>query len=324
MDQHKVNPYPRETAGRLMTDKVPICNPQATLGDAKKAITQKKEWIETINYVYVVDKQQLIGVFSIQELFKKKLTTPVRDVMTSEVLSVHPYTDQERVAHIALEHNIKAVPVIDKNKYFLGVVSSDSILAIVHAEHTEDMLRSVGIRKIASISNLSSSKYFFKRLPWLLLGLAGGFAAAFLVGSFETVLAEELVLAAFMPAIVYMADATGGQSQALFIRSLAVSQTISFGKYAVREFVTSLFMAAVIGILVGVISWLWHGVVAIAVVLFIAMGAAIIVASAIGIGLPWLMYKLKIDPAIASGPFATVVRDIVTLFIYFSVANWLL
>ena len=155
---------------------------------------------------------------------------PVFDSVT-DFVTVRTSTDQERVAHLALKYNIKAVPVVSKDHTFLGVVPSDKILEILNREHTEDVLRFAGVRHKHSpvqdvLLDQSPLTHVKSRLPWLVIGLLGGVLAAFVIGIFEETLAHELLLAAFIPAIVYMADAVGSQTQMLFVRALAVDHNL--------------------------------------------------------------------------------------------------
>lgn len=325
----KINLYPAETAGRLMISNVPTIDQQATITDVEKLLFKQANYFETINYIYVLDNQQkLLGALSIKELYRTPRTTPLFQLTLPKLITVRAHTDQERVALLSLQHNIKAVPVIDKTGVFLGVVPSDTILQILHNENIEDVLRSAGAGKIdnpaVNIIKAGAALHFRKRLPWLLLGLAGGVIAALVVRIFESALQEHLILAAFIPAIVYMADAVGSQTQTIFIRSLALDRTLNLANYVIREIKVTLGLALLLGSLSFVFAWLWLGGWLLGLVLALAMAITIVAAMLVAMLMPWLLQKSNFDPAIASGPFATVIRDIMSLLIYFGVASWLL
>lgn len=318
-----------ESAGRLMTNKVPIADAKMTIADIKKMLLNKTKDFETINYIYVVDKnKKLKGVISIKDVFCFSKTTPVAEIMTKDIVTARAYTDQERVALLALQHNLKAIPVVNKEYYILGVVPSDVILNILYNEDIEDALRSAGVSKLknpaVSIIKASATVHFRKRLPWLILGLFGGMFAALVVSFFEEVLRVRLALAAFIPAVVYMADAVGAQTQIIFIRSMALDNKLNLKKYIWREVRVNLLLALVLGVIISVVSLLWWKSSLLSMIFGISIFLTILMAMTVAIFLPWLFSKFKYDPAIASGPFATVVRDILSLLIYFSIAQAIL
>jgi len=318
-----------ESAGRIMTINVPLASCNATIANIEKILLKKTKKFETINYIYLVDKnEKLKGAISIKNVFSLPKSTPAFQAAKKDLVSVLPHTDQEKVALLALKHNLKAIPVIDKENYLLGVVPFDAILKTLQNENIEDILHFAGIGKLknpaVSIIKAPASLHFRKRLPWLILGLFGGVASAFIVEFFEDAIKTQLILVAFIPAVVYMADAVGAQTQTIFIRSLALDRHINFKKYILREAKVSLSLAVVLGIIISIISLLWWQSILLGAILGISIFATILVAMTVAIFLPWLFSKIKYDPAIASGPFATVVRDILSLLIYFSIAQIML
>ena len=239
---------------------------------------------------------------------------------------VGPHLDQERVAILALKHNLKSVPVVDKKNIFLGVVPSDIILEILHSEDVEDILRFAGISKYNSFADkiLQASPFVLTkiRLPWLILGLFGGILAAQIVQFFESSLRTHFVLAAFIPLIVYMADAVGTQTETLFIRSLVYRMNIK--TYFLKEIRVSLSIALILGVLLTLVSYLWLGLFQIGIILGVSLFFTIVIAFILGLLVPYFFYKIKKDPAIASGPVGTIIRDVLSLIFYFSIASLLL
>ncbi len=314
------------SAFHRMTAKVPVFNKDLTIGEIYSKFQRKIRDYETINYVYIIDNDgKLAGVFSIKELFKVQKSRLAVELMKKPVVIAHPHTHQERVAILAIDHNLKAIPVVDKENRFLGVVPSDTILEILHNENIEDFLRFAGIHKFKDpakdIIHASAMTHFQKRLPWLLLGLLGGMAAALVVGVFEAALETQVLLAAFIPTVVYIADAVGTQTQTIFIRSIAIEQKLNVLNYITREAIVSFFLAIVLGLAGAGLSILWKKTPLLGAILGISIFMTTIIAAAIAIALPWLFLRFKSDPAIASGPFATAIRDVMSIIVYFLIAT---
>ncbi len=312
-----------------MERNVLIVHPHETIGHIESRLLIEAKMLETIVYIYVADdKDVLLGVFSIKELFRQPKDARAIDIMNREIVTVHPGTHQERVALMALAHGLKAVPVVDHQGKLLGIVPSEVIFQILHEEHTRDLLRFAGIHYPHTDGKLLLDPTpwtgFLRRIPWLIIGLIGGVGAAAIVEAFELTINQHVLLAAFIPAIVYMADAVGTQSQTLFIRTLAISRKFDLRTYVARESMIGLCIAVVLGAIIGtLVATIW-GAPLIAVILAISFFVTILLAMIVAILLPWIFERSQLDPAIASGPFATVIRDVLTLVLYFTIANVLL
>jgi magnesium transporter len=320
--------YPKDSAGRLMTTAVPVVSKDTSVSEVESLLRSSALTFETVNYIYIVNSHhELIGVVSVQELFRMKGYEKLSAYTDRTLVTVRPHTDQEHVAHLALKHSIKAVPVISKEHQFLGVVSSDKILEVLNHEHTEDVLRFAGVRhkhqgRMSEVLLANSPMVHVKmRLPWLVLGLFGGVGAAAVIGMFEEILATELILAAFIPAIVYMADAVGSQTQMLFVRALSVDHTLKIGAYLLRESIVNALLGLALAVLIFIASLFFAGSMTISSILAISIFLTVLCTVLVAILLPWFFHVRGHDPAIASGPLATVVRDILSLVIYLSVAT---
>lgn len=316
--------YPKESAGSILVENIPIVHTNTSVAAIFDALYQHNTAYNSINYIYVCDDTNILqGVISLRELFAQEKTVLAKDIMVTKPTAVSAKTDQEIVALVSLQHNIKAVPVIDTAGRLLGAVTSDTIIDVLHNESVEDALRMTGTRRFdnpaKSILTAGAWQHFRKRLPWLIVGLLGGIFAASVVQYFEHTLKEHLLLAAFIPAVVYMADAVGTQAQILFIRSLALSRSLDMRFYIIRELGIGILLAATLGILAFTLVSAWVGI-QFGTIFAISIILTILVAMTVAITLPWLLQKMKFDPAIASGPFATVVRDIASILIYFGTA----
>ena len=321
--------YPPESAGRVMTVHVPVAAPEATIADIERMLLKRAKEFESIQYVYLVNQaRRLVGAISIKEVFQHQKSLPVAQLMATELVTVRPHADQERVVHLALAHTLKAVPVVDKNGAFLGAVLSDTLLQTLYREVSEDMLRLAGIKRseamFDNVLKIPLGRSLEHRLPWLLLGLLGGLLAAGIIGRFEHTLAQNLVLAAFIPLMVYMADAVGTQIEAFVIRDLAVNPGLNFLAYLLRHLLVTVLIGIIASILLAAISWFLYGGVKIGLVLGLALFFGISSSVLTGLCIPYMFGRLRLDPANASGPVATIIQDLLSVTIFFLIASWLL
>lgn len=311
-------------------NKVPTCAPNDTLLQVQESLRREVSRLETINYIYVLDEQQhLLGVFSIKELYRQPGTTRVDQIYTqTPLITVHPESHNEEAAYLALEHNIKDVPVVDSDNCFLGVIPNEKILDILHNELRQDQLQAAGVhRSHVAFDNVMTTpvwKSLEHRLPWLVVGLVGGLAIARIVGSFEQTLAKNLILAAFIPLIIYIADAVQTQLEAFTIRDLALFRRLNFAKYFIRQIGIILIMALTMSAIVIMASGLIYGEWRIALILGLALFCATLATLFSGIIIPYIFRRLKQDPANASGPIGTIIQDMLSVTIYFLIASWLL
>lgn len=268
----------------------------------------------------VDDDGRLIGTLSAPEL----LTLPDDAVLSAHVRrdrpSVASSLDQEHTASVALHHAVSALPVVDAEGRVVGVVGAQKLMDILRREHVEDLHRLAGIsretaqaRQALEAPPLRRARH---RLPWLIFGLVGSALATFVMSRFEASLAALPALAFFVPGLVYMADAIGTQSEAIAVRGLSLSR-ISLARLIGSELRTGLLIGCVLSALAFLAVWAVFGQPRLAGAVALALAAASVVASAIGLTLPWLLSRLGTDPAYGSGPLATIVQDVLSLLIYF-------
>jgi len=323
--------YPPETAGRLMINKIPTAQPDNTIKKIEEILLKEVKKFETINYIYLTHKNgKLAGVISIKDILRQPKSTLASEVMIKDLIIAHPYTDQERLASLALKNSIKAVPVVNQEGILLGVVPSDTILRIAYEEADEDIFRLGGIEKFKRSKNLDDTmKLSFitllkHRLPWLLIGLLGGLLAAQIIGFFEKTLEENLILATFIPLIVYMGGATLAQTQAFLIRDLAINPNLKFSKYFIKQLTVILLIGLIASLIVFLFGFIFFNNLIIVEILTVALFAAIASSILTGLIIPYIFYSCKMDPANASGPIATIIQDILGVTLYFLIAFWLI
>lgn len=321
-----------DAVGALASANVPILSPAATIGEAEALLMKHGKSFDSINYLYVLDDdRKLTGVLSVHEVFAQRNTEPIGPYMHTSVLTARENDDAEATALRALQANIRAVPVVDVEGRFQGVLAGHAIMKLLHHALTEDLFQVSGVSAVNRLSTLtesSSSLGFFTalrhRLPWLIVGLMGGLFAAQIVGGFEEVLQRNIILAAYIPLIVYMADAVGTQMEAFLIRDLALQPRLLFRPYFLHQLGVVLLMAVFLSVgLLGVSFVLYHDIL-LALTISISLFSAVLTSVVTGLCVPFLFGRLHFDPADASGPIATIMQDILSVLVYFGVASLLL
>lgn len=319
--------YPPETAGAIMTKEFVSLS---STDRSSNVIEQLREFgpeAETIYYLYVVDElDKLVGVVSLRDLIIAPPDKRIETIMSTRVVSVADDMDQEEVAMLIKDYDFLAVPVISKQQHLLGIITFDDVIDIIEEETTED-LGEISAAKGATDVNVSSFTAAKKRAPWIVLLMFFGLITAEIIGQFEETLEQIVLLAAFIPLIMDSAGNTGTQSLAVAVRGLALG-TIhkkSIGKMIKREFGTGVMLGLICMImLAATITILYQGNWMIAVIVGVTIFLTLSIATVIGSTVPLIINKLKLDPAIASGPFITTVNDILGLLIYFTIATSLL
>jgi magnesium transporter len=319
--------YPKDSAGEKMINNVPICSSSSKVDEVRQNIISKASELETINYVYVVDNKKLVGVFSLKEVFRRKKDEKISSFMDKEIVKIRPHSDQEKAAFLAIKHNLKSIPVTSKDNDFLGIIPSDIIMNILHEEHVEDVFLSAGLHKgndfsgkIIDASVMSLAKI---KIPWLIVGLFGGLLAAQVTTLFEAPLKAHFLLAAFIPLILYMSGAVCSQTQALFIRNLS-NGNFSQKKYLLKEIKSAFLVALALVFLLSTVVIILSGSFLITFILSVSLFLTVLATVFLSIFVSQSLFKMGKDPALGSGPFGTIIADISSLLIYFTVATLLL
>ena len=316
--------YPHQSAGKIMASGVPTAKENDTVNDVRKLLVKKTKSFESINYIYVLDNEnRLAGVLSIKEVFRSEKEKTIKDLMHKKIVTARSSTDQEKLALLALKNGLKEIPVIDKNGVFLGAVLNDTIMQIVHSEGVENFLRFGGVvtdTPYDDIFKLPITSSIRHRLPWLIAGLFGGVVAAGIISFFEGILSTYIILAAYIPLVVYMSGAVCAQMQAFIIRDLSSGQTLNLKKYLFRQSAIYFPTAIILSIVLYFLSLFLYGSHTISLVLGIALFVAILSSLITGIILPFIFNKLKLDPANASGPMGTIIQDILSIIVYLLIA----
>jgi magnesium transporter len=313
-------PAPLQIAGEHATSRVPVARPGDTAGAVRTAMTGAA--YDTADDVAVLDGRRLVGIVPIETLIAADPGVSVGELMDADPPVVTPDADQERVAWEMVRRSESSVAVVDGGGEFAGLVPPHRMLGVLLAEHDEDVARLGGYLASTERARLAVEEPVGRRLrhrlPWLLVGLIGAMASAAIVGAFEEELKANVLLAVFVPGVVYMADAVGTQTEALLIRGLSVGVSVR------RVIGGELATGAAIGVAIAAAFFpfalvVWgDGSVALAVSL--ALLASCSIATLVAMLLPWLFQRLGVDPAFGSGPLATVIQDLLSIMVYFAVA----
>lgn len=296
-----------------------------TVGNVKNILVNCAKDLEIIDYIYIIDNTGILkGVVSIRELLQSDADIQIDKMIKRKPITVNYFTDQERIIYLVLDHELKAIPVVNNENHLVGVVPYRAIINIFHNEFREDILKSGGIHHhIKEIEDITTpAKRLIKaRLPSLIIGLFGGLLAAYVVRGFEDILSSYLTLAAFIPVIVYLSDAVGTQSQTLIVRMIALEPNFSFRNYMSREIKIGSILGITLGVILFTVVFIGWLSITIGVIIGISIFFSMLFQAFVSTSLSILLTKFRIDPAISSGPITTIMSDITTLVIYFSIAT---
>jgi magnesium transporter len=320
-----VTPSSRESeplpaiAGPLAVSRVPRGRPETSAAEARAGL--RAHAFDAANDVAVLDGETLAGVVPIERLLAAADDARLGSLAIA-VLAVTPEADIEAATRQAARAGGRTVAVVDERGRFQGLVPAERLLQVLEVEHEEDLARLGGFRSGATMARLAAEepvpRRLWHRLPWLLIGLLGAMASAAIVGGFEEKIREEILLALFVPAVVYMADAVGTQTEAVVIRGMSVG--IPLRGIVVRELVTGLVVGVLIGATFFPFALAVWGDDAVAATVSIALVVSCSVATVVAMALPYTIARFGGDPAFGSGPLATVIQDLLSILAYFAVA----
>lgn len=319
--------YPEDSAGSLMTIEFVDLKKEMTVQEALDRIRTNAPDKETIYTCYVTDASRLLeGILSLRQLVVASPTTKIAEIMRKEIISVTTLDDKEDVAELIKRYDLLAIPVTDNEKRLVGIITIDDIVDVIEEENTEDFHKMATIGKI-DMNLLDASPFFLikKRLPWLLILIFINVFSGAGIAHFEGTIQAVIALVFFLPLLIDSAGNAGSQSATLMIRALAVGdvEISDWFKLLRKEFVVAIFLGLTMGAAVSVIG-IFRGGTDVAIVVSLTMVILVIVGSTVGMLLPFMFSKLKIDPATASGPLITSIADIAGVIIYFSIATWYL
>ncbi|MCC6646719.1 MAG: magnesium transporter [Polyangiaceae bacterium] len=320
----EIDRWPPASAGRLMTPAYVSVAPTGTVEDAVRAIRENHE-AETANYVYLVnEKDRLVGVVSIRELLLGAPSAPLSEVSTANFISVPPTMDQEEVARRMAKYDLTALPVVGDRGVFLGIITVDDVIDVLTEEQSEDVQKLGAVEPLEAPYFATSFRTFIKkRASWLLALFVGEFFTGTALRSYDSILNAVTTLAFYVPLLVSTGGNSGGQSSSLVIRGMATGdiRLADWRRVLARELAQGvtlgLFLAAV-----GMLRvMLWGDGPRFAVVIGVTLIGIVMMGCTVGSMLPFLLKRMRFDPATSSAPFIASLVDVLGIVIYFNVAR---
>ncbi|MGH9313749.1 MAG: magnesium transporter, partial [Vicinamibacterales bacterium] len=303
--------YTEKTAGRIMNPNVFALSEDMTAGEAITALQQARD-VEMVFYLYVVDgRRHLVGVVSLRRLLLVPPDTPLKRIMTTDLISVRADMDQEEVARQVASYNILAIPVVDEENKLVGVITVDDVIDVIKDEATEDVYRLAGVASDDRVFTRPSES-LRKRLPWLIVNLATAFIAASVVAVFEPTIGKVTALAIFMPIVAGMGGNAATQTLAVIVRGMTLGElTWGNSRQALfKEVTVGLGNGLATGVIAAAVAWIAKGNPMLGMILGMAMIINMFVAAAAGTLIPLALRALKVDPALASSVFITTLTDV--------------
>jgi magnesium transporter len=303
--------YPEKTAGRIMNPKVFALLEDMTAAEAIAALQASRD-VEMVFYLYVIDsRRHLVGVVSLRRLLLVPPETPLKRIMTSDLISVRVDVNQEEVARLVASYNLLAIPVVDEENKLVGVITVDDVIDVIKDEATEDVYRLAGVASDDRVFT-APMESLRKRLPWLVVNLGTAFLAASVVKVFEGTIGMVTSLAVFMPVVAGMGGNAATQTLAVIVRGIALGE-LTWGnsrKALLKEAVVGLGNGVVCGIVGAGLVWLMQGNPWLGLILGLAMVINMFVAATAGTLIPLTLRALRVDPALASSVFITTLTDV--------------
>ena len=310
--------YDEDTAGGLMAKELIKVNENWTILTCLKEMSKQAADVDEVYYVYVVDDNDILkGTVSLKKMLLSQNRSKIKDISNTDVISVKTDTPSEEIAIIMKKYDLVALPVIDSIERLMGRITIDDVVDIIKEEAEKDYQMASGISEdVESTDNVWLLTR--ARIPWLLIGLLGGVLVAKVIGLYEIDLGMYPEMAFFIPLIAAMGGNVGVQSSAIIVQGLA-NNTLGI-ESTFTKLMKELTVASINGITLSGLIFLYNVLAtdsfALTLTVSIALFSVIIFASFFGTFIPLLLNRIKIDPALATGPFITTLNDIMGLFIY--------
>src|SRR6187401_3202875 len=314
--------YEEQTAGRLMNPNVFALSEELTAGESITALQTSRD-VEMVFYLYVVDdRRHLVGVVSLRRLLLVPPETPLKRIMTADLISARVDMDQEEVAREVAAYNLLAIPVVDEENKLVGVITVDDVIDVIKDEATEDIYRLAGVVGDEKVFT-PAGESLRKRLPWLGVNLATAAIAAAVVGIFTSTIDALPILAVFMPIVAGMGGNAATQTLTVIVRGIALGE-LSWSnsrKALLKEAVVGIGNGVVLGLVAALVAWVTKGDPVLGMVLGMAMIINMFVAAAAGTLIPLGLRAANIDPALASSVFITTMTDVFGFFSFLGLAT---
>jgi len=316
--------YPEYSAGRLMQREIVMAPEHWNVGQAIDFLRNSDELPEQFYHVVLVDpRMHPVANVTLGKLMSSKRSVPLVD-LAEDIFKVIPVNqDWSEIAYAFNQYHLISAPVIDELDRLVGVITIDDAMTVMDEEHEEDILRLAGVGEESSLSD-SVIRTTRQRLPWLAVNLVTAILASIVISLFEVTIQQFVALAVLMPIVASMGGNAGTQSLTVAVRAIATKDLTGSNVWRVirREILVGAINGAVFAIMMGIVGLIWFDSLVLAYVIAVAMVVNLVVAGLAGTGIPIVLEKLNIDPALASGAFVTTVTDVVGFFAFLGLAGW--
>jgi len=321
--------YEPGTAGRIMTPELISLKEGMTVTQALERIRYLAKNTETIYYLYVTDAaRRLTGTLSLRDLVTADPQETIGEIMTRDAICVHTDTDQEEVARLIQRYDFLAVPVVDREKRLVGIVTVDDVIDIIQQETTEDIYALGGGVQSGGDGYFQSNLFSVarKRVVWLFVLLITNTVTGTIIKAEEDILQRVVSLAAFIPLLTGTGGNVGAQSSTVVIRGMNTDEIRALGpvQVVVREALAGLLLGSMLGTIATIWAFFLQGNLSVAIAVGASLVAISVLASVSGSALPFLFRVLGLDPALMSAPFITTAVDVLGVLIYFNLARVIL
>lgn len=328
-DLRRLSHYEEGTAGAIMTSEYATLCAEMTITEAIETLRREAPDAETIYESYIVDTQRrLMGEISLHELILAPLDHKVGDLMTRDIIYAQVDDDQDEIAKKIARYDLLALPIIDAQGVLVGIVTYDDAMDVVSAEANEDFLKAAGVEASTpdmNIKKIPLLQLYKKRVFWLVILVFGSLLSGLGIAHFESIIESNIVLVFFLPLLVGSGGNAGSQSATLMVRALATGDVVlkDWFRLLGRECLVALALGVTMAIAVAILGYI-RGDAMVALVLILSMIGIVMIGSVIGMSLPFILNRLKLDPASASAPLVTSICDATGVVIYLFIAAQLL
>lgn len=320
----RLSAYEEGTTGALATSAYVAIRAHMTVAEAIRYVRSHAAGMETIYQLYIIDNQQrLLGTLSLREMMTNNDDALISEIMNTELVSISALEPQQAAADMIRRYDLLALPVINGGDRLIGIVTVDDAMDVDVEESTEDFHKGGGTLALKDVSlrEVSTWTMFMKRAPWLLVLVFANMFSGEVLEAYEDTIITYVALVFFLPLLVDSGGNAGSQSATLMVRALATGDLHmkDWFKTLGREFWVALLLGVAMSVAVFGLG-VYRGGVEIAMVVSMSMVAVVLAGSMIGMSLPFLLSKLKLDPATASAPLITSIADFVGVLLYFYIA----
>lgn len=318
--------YGERTAGRLMTTEYVSLQEGMTAEQALRRIREEGPNKETVYYSYVTDRgRKLKGVVALKSLVLAEPDTLVSALMDADVIAANTDDDQESAADLMTRYDFLALPVVDSEGRLVGIVTADDAIDIVEEEATEDFHKGAAIAPVRSYREAGVGSLFRKRITWLIILVFVNLLSSTVIAAYQEVLTTTIALAFFIPLLIGSGGNAGAQSATLMVRAIAVGDVhlMHWFRTVMKEVGVGVCLGIAMGLGSAVLG-VWRGGPVIGLIVGLSMVFIVLAANLVGALLPFILTRVRLDPAVASSPLITTIVDATGLVIYFSIATWIL